>query len=106
MGRFGGTLFLMTDFKVEKSAGITTLGLFLMVAVFLDWLYLGLASTSEFWTTAGMVIGITGFLLLLLGMHRALSSLDALASDRFPNRIEPHHDPDASGHVTPGSSQH
>ena len=74
----------MTTFTVEKSAGITTLGLFLMVAGFLAWLYLGVASASTFWATTGTVLGIAGFLLLMIGVHRALSSLDALAVRQFP----------------------
>ncbi|WP_026551656.1 hypothetical protein [Arthrobacter sp. H20] len=78
----------MTTFTVEKSAGITTLGLFLMMSGLATWLGFGvpqqLASGSSFWVTAGIALAVTGFLLLLIGVHRALSSLDALAEHRFP----------------------
>ncbi|MBG6180823.1 hypothetical protein [Arthrobacter sp. CAN_A1] len=78
----------MTTFTVEKSAGTTTLGLFLVVSGLAVWLGVGvpqqLVSGSSFWVTAGITLAVAGFLLLLIGVHRALSSLDALAEHRFP----------------------
>lgn len=89
----------MTAFTVEKSAGITTLGLALTAAGFLAWVFLGvpqqISSESNFWTTAGIALAVAGFLLLLIGVHRALSSLDAMAQQHFPasNSEQPNNEP-------------
>ncbi len=78
----------MTEFTVEKSAGATTLGLFLTVSGILAWLFLGvpqqISSGPNFWTTTGIALAVAGFVLVLIGVHRALSSLDALAQQHFP----------------------
>lgn len=78
---------------------MTTLGLFLMVAGVAAWLFLGIPqqvdSPSNFWTATGIVLAVDGFLLFLTGLHRALSSFDAIAQQHFPatNSDQPNNEP-------------